>query len=157
MIILPRRSRRFGTGKEIGGAIYLHRDYERLLGTPVAQAKARIPSTFAYTIVKVNFRTGTVTFIASSDFDTSPEPISGDHWIVPARSEARFQTALPDPFIYHHKWLMVPDDYKGFDVEASKARSRLWLALPGVDKSRIGRKSYWEQAVLPRLSEDPGP
>ena len=32
MTILPNRSRRFGIGKEIGGAVYLHRDYERLLG-----------------------------------------------------------------------------------------------------------------------------
>jgi hypothetical protein len=58
-----------------------------------------------------------------------------------------------DPYIYHHKWLFVADDYDGFDVEESKARSDAWLALPEVDKSRIGRACYWHTHVVPRLDE----
>jgi hypothetical protein len=42
MISLPKRSRRFGIGKEIGGAVYLHRDYEHLLGEPVVRAQDRL-------------------------------------------------------------------------------------------------------------------
>jgi hypothetical protein len=155
MIILPNRSRRFGIGKEIGGAVYLHRDYECLLGEPLAGAKTRLPDGFDYTIVKYNLRTSHVTFVASPDFDSSPEPIVCDHWIVPVGETARFRPALPDPYIYHHKWLMVPDDYGRFEVEQSKERSRLWLALPDVDKARIGRRSYWEQVVVPRFSIEP--
>jgi hypothetical protein len=153
MIALPKRSSRYGIGKEIGGAVYLHRDYQDLLGVAVSAAQARIPADFPYTIIKYSLRTGNVTFIASPDFDVSPEPIAGDHWIVPPENPARFRPVLPDPYLYHHKWLMVSDDYKGFDVEASKARSRQWLSLPGIDKSRIGRRSYWEQTILPRLPE----
>ena len=45
-----------------------------------------------------------------------------------------------DPFIYYHKWLFVADDYPGYDVAKSAARSR------------IGNKSYWEHFVVPRLT-----
>ncbi len=151
MIVLPKRSRRYGIGKEIGSAVYLHRDYEQLFGDIIARAKVMIPAYFSYTVVKYNLGTDAVSFILSPDFDSSPEPIVGDHWIVPARGNAKFRSVLPDPYIYHHKWLMVPDDYAGFDVEYSKERSRRWLALPNIDKVRIGRRSYWEQTVLPRL------
>ena len=56
-----------------------------------------------------------------------------------------------DPFIYHHKWLFVKDDYDGFDVEESKTRSRAWMALTDIDRTRIGKKSYWEGTVVQRL------
>lgn len=47
----------------------------------------------------------------------------------------------------------MPDDYLGFDIAESKARSSLWIALGDVDRSRIGRKSYWELFVVPRLGD----
>jgi len=49
-------------------------------------------------------------------------------------------------------WRFVADDYAGFDVAASKQRSLTWMALEGIDKTRIGRKSYWVKLVIPRLS-----
>ena len=49
-------------------------------------------------------------------------------------------------------WRFVADDYAGFDVAASKQRSLTWMALEGIDKTRIGRKSYWVKQVIPRLS-----
>ena len=49
------------------------------------------------------------------------------------------------------------DDYTGFDITESKHRSILWqLLVPPVDTKRIGRKSYWEALVLPRLSGNKG-
>lgn len=51
---------------------------------------------------------------------------------------------------------MVQDDYAGFDVDASKQRSRVWLALENVDKTRIGRRSFWERTVVPRLNTRSG-
>ena len=54
--------------------------------------------------------------------------------------------------IYHHKWCFVADDYGGFDVKASKARSSAWESLdPPVNKRKIGRRTHWEAEVLPRL------
>jgi hypothetical protein len=148
---LPRRSSRYGIGKEIGGAVYVHRDYEGVLGEPVRAAKARLPGGFDYTVVKYNRRTGAVSFIHSPDFDTALEPVVGEIWTIAADGTARHRPALPDPYVYHHKWLFVADDYGGFDVEASKARSRQWLSLPDVDRSRIGRRNYWLERVVPRL------
>ena len=50
-----------------------------------------------------------------------------------------------DPEINHHKWLFVEDDYEGFGVEASQQRSITWSALDDVDRSRIGKASYWNK------------
>ncbi len=153
-ITLPVRSRRYGVGKEIGGAVYVHRAYaDRLPSERIATAAPCLPSDFQYTVLKLNFLTGAVSFIASPDFDTAPEPIVGDLWIVRADGSTRFRAKLADPYIYHHKWLFVADDYAGFDVEESRARSVAWTTLPDVDRSRIGRLSYWVESVLPRLGE----
>ena len=152
---MPRRSRKYGVGKEIGGAIYLHRAYEPALGRGVERAKSLIPSDFQYTIVKQNLATGAISFIDSPDFDTAPEPTVGDTWIVRADGTTRFRKQAADRYLYHHKWLMVGDDYQGFDVRESQRRSRAWVVLDGIDRSRIGRKSYWTSVVLPQLDTNP--
>ena len=56
-----------------------------------------------------------------------------------------------DPPIYHHKWLFVRDDYDGFDVAESRTRSERIMMLEGVDHSRIGKRQYWIDNVLPML------
>jgi len=146
-----RRSRRSGVGKEIGGAIYVQRQYQHLLGPAVVAAAARLPPGFDYTVVKVHRRTGVVSFIHSLDFDTAPERTVGDICTVRPDGTLQRRRSPADPYLYHHKWLFVADDYPGFDVEESKARSQAWLSLPNVDRARIGRRSYWTQFVLPRI------
>jgi hypothetical protein len=93
-----------------------------------------------------------VSFVQCPGFDDEPEPSIGG--VVTVRADGTLQRrAVPsDPPIYHHKWLFVEDDYAGFDVAESQRRSAAWLVLPGVDKSRIGRRSYWETQVVPRLN-----
>ncbi len=149
---LPRRSRRFGVGKEIGGAVYVHRVAEHVLGPDIQRARERIPDDFAYTVVKLNLRTGAVTFTYSPDFDDSPEPVVSDQWIVRDCS-AKFRRQPSDPYLYHHKWLMVPESYSDFDLVESRRRSEPWLSIPGVDKARIGRRSYWCTAVVPQIQD----
>ena len=95
--------------------------------------------------------TGAVSFIKSPDFDTADEPIVGDVITVKPDGTTRRRSRRADPQIYHHKWLFVADDYKGFNVAASKRRSATWLKLADIDKSRIGTKSYWEEHVVPRI------
>ena len=148
-----KRSSKYGVGKEIGGAVYVHRTYEHLLGPEIDVARNRLPADFRYTVVKYALRRGSVTFIASPDFDTAHEPIVGDLWIVHPEGTTSFRRQLPDPWIYHHKWLMVLDDYQGFDVEASKKRSAQLDLLPDVDRKLIGRSSYWLREVAPRLAD----
>ena len=150
---LPKRSARFSVGKQIGGAVYVHRLYESLLPAAIQRAKKILPSTFQYTVVKYATSDETVSFIQSEDFDEAREPTVGDIQTVKADGTTSFRRKGVDPWIYHHKWLFVADDYQGFDVEAAKVRSRQWLALGNIDVRRIGKKSFWEQHVVPRLAE----
>ena len=152
---LPKRSRQFKVGKEIGGNVYVHCQYESALGKSVQTAKALLPDDFEYKVVKLNIATKAVTFIASHDFDTADEPAVGRYILVREDGTTLDRKKLDDPYIYHHKWLMVEDGYEGFDVSASKQRSALWLSLEDVDKSRIGRKSFWVQHVVPRIRPVP--
>ena len=146
-----RRSRKHGVGKEIGGAIYVHRQYEDVFGDVVANAREYLPEGFVYRVVKYDSRSGNVSFVESPDFDTADEPIVGEIVTVKPDGIVRRRKQAADPEIYHHKWLFVRDDYCGFDVIESRQRSEQWTALTNVDRARIGRKSYWEEQVLPRL------
>lgn len=149
------RSPHLGIGKEIGGCIYVHRTYEHVLPkSNLEAAKAALPSEFSYQVVKYNLRSRNFSFVNSPDFDTALEPTVGQSILVRADGTSRRRAPLSDPEIYHHKWLFVTDDYTGFDVEASKQRSRSWINLPGIDRRRIGRKSYWEKHVLLRLERE---
>ena len=154
-ITLPKRSKQFGVGKEIGGNVYAHRQYETVLGERVQTAAGLIPIDFNYTIIKLNLATQGVTFVVSPDFDEADEPIVGRYILVREDGTTLERNQLNDPYIYHHKWLMVKDDYSGFDVAESKRRSALWLSLKNVDKSRIGRKGYWDNEVIPRIDAIP--
>ena len=149
---LPIRSRRYGVGKEIGGAVYLHRQYEHCLGTVIEKAKTHLPADFDYVVVKYHIASGYVSFLHSPDFDFSHEPTVGEGWLVYPDGNLKHFRQQADPFVYHHKWLFVTDDYLGFDTSDSQIRSMKWMALsPPVDFTRIGRKSYWESFVIPRV------
>jgi hypothetical protein len=150
---LPRRSAKYGVGKEIGGAVYLHREYEERLGNLLAAAKAHLPRSCDYDVVKYNARTGAISFVQCTDFDSAPEPTVGPIVTVNADGSLRRRPQQRDPEVYHHRWLFVADDYRGFDVAESRRRSLAWLRLDGIDKKRIGKKSYWENHVVPRLNE----
>ncbi len=153
---LPQRSRKYGVGKEIGGAVYVHRRYEHVFGSAVEEAKKHVPPDFSYTVVKLTVANKSLSFIAVADFDTAPEPTIGTVITVRADGSCRRMRALENPYIHHHKWLFVRDDYEGFDVEESKGRSRMWMKLQDVDRRRIGRKSYWQTEVVPRLQDEFG-
>ena len=154
---LPSRSRRFGVGKEIGYAVYVHRDYEERFGDVVEWAKRHLPENYEYTVVKLNQRNDSVSFIQCPGFDTEHEPAITGIVVVSADGQVQRRSLLADPYIYHHKWLFVADNYQGFDVAASKQRSELWMKLPDVDRSRIGRKSFWETQVVRRIAESGEP
>ena len=149
---LPTRSHRYGVGKEIGYAVYVHRDYEERLGPTVQWAKRHLPEQYEYSVVKLNQRNDSVSFIQCPGFDTEHEPAITAIIVVNANGQMQRRTIPADPYIYHHKWLFVADDYRGFDVAKSKARSEQWISLGNVDRSRIGHKQFWEQHVVPKLT-----
>lgn len=151
MTPLPKRAASIGVGKQIGGAIYVYRLYENLLPNRVGEAKALLPDGFPYKVVKYQTRSEVVSFIVCDDFNTADESSVGDVCTVKPDGSVKVRRASQDPWIYHHKWLFVKDDYTGFNVEQSRARSQQWLALEGVDFRRIGKKSFWAEQVLPRI------
>lgn len=154
--MLPKRSAKYGIGKEIGGRLYVHRSSEHVLGEVVCEAKRYLPDDFDYAVVRFDNRQGTVSFIECQDFDVADEPTVGRSVTVSSGGVLRRREQRADPEIYHHKWLFVTDDYPGFDVETSRRRSEVWTQLEGIDRSKIGTRSYWESRVLP-LIEDHSP
>lgn len=151
MTNLPKRSLTFGVGKEIGGAVYVHRSYLELLPKIALECSECVSEKLIFSVVKYSEKANTVSFINSPDFDDSSEPVVGDLATVTFDGKITMRMRLADPYIYHHKWLFVKDDYFGFDVEESKRRSLSWLGIDGIDKKRIGRLSYWTEHVIPRI------
>lgn len=143
---------RWGVGKEMGGFVYLHRNYiptipedrQRLI-----QEAATHIGDFQFNVVKVGVRNNVVSFINSPDFDTAPEPTAGRY--VNVNLDAGSVKQGNTKSIWHHKWLWVMDDYQGFDVEESFQRSQKWLALPDIDFSRIGKREVWDDTIKDRL------
>lgn len=136
------------SGKRIGGCVYIHRDYVDHVVSDIDWQTAQVPDDWDYVIVKINLTTLQCSFIKCDDFDTADEPTVGDSFVVKPDGTTRVVKAPKDPWIYHHKWMMVDTCYGGFDYYESRERSRRWEALANLDKSRIGKKSYWEENVL---------
>lgn len=148
-----KRTNKFNhIGKEIGGEVYCHRQYEdQFPGDVLAAAKVQLPDGFEYHVVKFNPKNNNISFIISNDFDTNPEPSVNGGMVVKANGD---KILFADAgWIYHHKFLFVSDDYTGFDVEESKQRSLDWVSLPGIDRTRIGQRKFWDANVIPLLDK----
>ena len=142
-------------GKTMGNQTWIHRSYERVLPRgSLAKAKKKLPAGFEYEVVRYDNKSGDIAFIASADFDTATEPTVGES--IKITPDGKVTRTLPpaDPWIWHHKWMFVRDDYTGFDVTDSILRSIAWKSVVGKNKklsSRIGKKSVWDSEVLPKL------
>lgn len=129
--------------KVVNSCYYVHKNYADSL--PV---KVKLDIDFEYTIIKYNKVSKVVTYISCPGFDTEQEPVLGDCFLVYPDGKTKLIPGCKDnPFIYHHKWMFVGEDYKGFDVDASKQRSNR-IESWKVDKKRIGRKRYWDKVIL---------
>lgn len=139
-------------GKTVMGKIYFHRSALGLVDEHIrkrALEVIRLLPGWEWDIARVHKTTGQVALIRSPDWDTADEPTVGAMKVVDGTTiKLRPDTGM----IYHHKWCFVADDYSGFNVKASKARSEAWESLvPPVNKRKIGRRTHWEEEVLPRL------
>jgi len=146
-----QRDTKIGVGKRMGDCLYVHKNYTHLLDQDLYQA-AKAYASQPFDIVKINTGQRRVSFIASPNWDSAPEPTVGASELVYPHSGSVLEYAERG-MIYHHKWLFVGDDYSGFDVEESYERSRKWLSLPDVDMNRIGQKTYWEKEVIWRMNK----
>lgn len=151
VVEVAERLRGRGIGKRMGAKLYVH--FSALTEADTQALNPIMPEGFEWNVVKLHEDTGAATFINSPDFDTADEPVVGDSILVKPGGELREMKAGDDPMIYHHKWQFVEETYEGFSVEESKARSAKWEALEDVDRSRIGKRSFWRETVVPRLRE----
>lgn len=164
-------------GKDISGTIYVHRQYadnhplipQEHLDNAREVLKNKHPN-HNYNIVKychTGPEAGSVSFLRSDDFDTAPEPIVGDSVKVKPNGSTSVTKKTNPPKIYHHKHEFVGSDYKGFDPEESKARSKAWKPVIDAIKAgthphaphdpkimkRIGNKNVWDRDVVPYINK----
>lgn len=135
-----------GAGKVIGGHVYVHRSAEDVIPAPVLSSAKHLLPAVAYAVVKWTPATGAISLIESPDFLTAPEPIVGTAYRV-HDGTIRMIHQKADPQIYHHKWLFVRPDFRGFDVAQSMLRSLQWMAYPGIDRTRIGQQAFWHATL----------
>ena len=155
----PIKRSKFGVGKEIGGTVYLHKDYATdVVPTETYREAVSILEQsrpdFQYNAVMWNPKTGAVRFDEAPDFDIAREPVVGD--TVTVNPETGAVKDGHSDYIWHHKWVWVKNDYKGFDVDAAWKWSKEWLStLPVVsDGNGIGRWNAQLDAYgLPRDSD----
>lgn len=150
---------------------YVHKDYvdqspipKDVYNNALSALKKEHPD-FEPTIVKHNPKNDNISFLHSPDWDSAHEPQIKDSVLVTPEGSTKYTAPKKEPQIYHQKWQFVGDDYKGFDVERSKRRTKQYQAA--IEKkatdtgqptkqisSRIGYKSYWDKEIVPHIQGD---
>lgn len=125
-----KRSSKYGVGKEIGGQIYFHKNYvDDICPNLYELAKDILEEEypdFKYNCLMYDKKKpDTLRFDEAPDFDSAREPMPGVILSVDTSTGKIIKRYSPQ--IWHHKWLWVKDDYKGFDVEESYEWSKKWL------------------------------
>ena len=160
-------------GKKIHGNIYVHKRYVGRMVDKYHLFSDEFVDLFClaaelshieweeYTILKWNEREQRISFIYCPFFDASCEPHIESYVTVNLRnrrvSRRRYVAGKNRP-IYHHKWLMVEDNYPGFLVSREKMRSinieKVLKMFPWIDKKMIGYLDYWQKEVVPKLLQE---
>jgi hypothetical protein len=131
-------------GKIIGGQIYVHKDYAHLVipNDVLEHSKQVIKGNFEYNSNVYDIKKNLVRFDSCQGFDEEREPVVGEYvWVLPDGATKKGKS----PYIWHHKWCWVKDDYKGFDVDESYEWSRLWLSKFEEPASGVMRK--WQEQL----------
>tara|TARA_R110001592_G_scaffold65909_4_gene202409 strand:+ start:5366 stop:11086 length:5721 start_codon:yes stop_codon:yes gene_type:complete len=142
----------FPVGKVIGGnQVYFHKNY---IGSQPREVQDLYNSALGKLPPDHNFNTlmymkgkgdtpDTIRFDESADFDTAREPTPGKMIAVDANGNVAERNSNQ---IFHHKWMWVGDDHKGFDVNKEYGWSKQWTSK--VDNfSGIGKKENWDRVV----------
>ncbi|CAL9981009.1 hypothetical protein VPHD481_0018 [Vibrio phage D481] len=138
---------KWGVGKDIGGALYLHINYvPEEFKERVAEARTLLSienPTFCPNVVRIDYKKSTIAFYESTEFDHVQEPAAGKMIVVDV---AERKVAKPRQVnqIWHHKWLWVGDDYNGFNVSQSYDRSIQWLDHDDIPFTKIGSRKNWQ-------------
>lgn len=124
-------------GKQVGSRLYVHRNYanevipNNILKIAANKLKEIYP-TFKFNSIMWDKTANIIRFDESPDFDTAREPHVGKY--IAIFPNGNFREGYSNN-IWHHKWLWVKDNYRGFNVEESKKWSEWWISkLQGIAK-----------------------
>ncbi len=141
-------------GKKIGGALYVHKTYL----SPIADMypddiqlicgpKLR---TYLNLAEFLKVTRDSITLVEVMDLQEYEPVITKTHKYNKVSGQIKTTTFKGNNPIYHHVWMMFPDDTPIIDTELNKIRSIWWKQHLGVNpkvSSRIGRLKYWEHFV----------
>ena len=129
-------------GKRMGSRIYVHRNYAHLVlseGILAPLFSVGLKSGFRFNCVAFDLKDlSCIRLDSAPGFDTDREPLVGDYIWVSTNGVFRRNYSNA---IWHHKWMWVLDDYKGFDLDESYEWSRTWLSK--VEGPAKGFRSKW--------------
>lgn len=141
---------KFGVGKQVGSKVYFHKSvHEKIVPQNIWDKAVKILEytrplkgieTVCYDIKKPNI----VRFDVCRGFNIYEEPTVEDMIYVDINLE-RVIKQIYNRQIYHHKWLWVASDYKGFDVKESYEWSKLWLSK--VNETASGYLHKWNEQL----------
>jgi len=134
---------KYSIGKVIGGKVYLHINYIDTLPDPEEAIRAleATNNVSRYRCLSYDPKTSTYMFSASPYFNSANEPTPGQAQKVEVEDNA-FKVHTPKVInsIWHHKWMWVDDNYKGFNVKESYEWSKEWAAEIS---NPSGSKNVW--------------
>ena len=141
---------KFGVGKQVGSKVYMHiNSHFNIIPGDVWEKAVKIltddcvnPECF-YTLCYDLKKPHIIRFDICEGFLTEREPVVG--FMVYVDTETGKIRTKRNKQIYHHKWLWVPEGFKGFDVQESYEWSKHWLSkLPEVAS---GYPYKWEEQL----------
>lgn len=141
-------------GKRVGSKIYVHKDYALdIIPTDILWDAQDVLYKYepeaSFSCICYDLKNSSVIrFDEAPKFDTDREPYPGIMWTVDIsrinEGERCYRVSYSDA-IWHHKWLWVKSNYKGFDVQKSYEWSKSWLSeLPEVAS---GYSHKWEEQL----------
>jgi hypothetical protein len=153
--------------KVIGSTFYIHRSAEWCLPQKLAEKVFELDNLFfkykwgdACNIIKYDVKTDNASIIYSENFDREDFPTIDKVYVIKNKELSRIidytKRDVDNKQVYHHKWMMVSREYKGFNVRRSELLSDWWTQHPIIVKkmkeipmfkSRIGYYGYWKQVL----------
>ena len=137
-------------GKYIGNQVYAHKDYlyDTVSKDVADKALSLLSEThpnYEWNCFRYDIKSGDIAFQESPDFDSAREPVVGLN--VTVTRDGRVAGGNKSfPQIWHHKWLWVKNDYKGFDVAESWEWSKEWLSKLPVPANG-SNEANWEKQL----------
>lgn len=150
----------YGVGKlllkEGYDKLYFHKKYVDQTSGKIKgiymQACSKMTKPFEYNCLMYDQKRSILRFDEAPDFDTAQEPTPGLTLSFNFKTEKFTKFKISDKFIWHHKWLWVGDDYKGFNVNESYKWSKFYISL--IKETPAGTIDMWNKQLAKYVYDD---